>query len=315
MTDWTAADVLDQSGRVVVVTGANSGIGLITSRELARAGARVVMACRDLGRADEAATSIRSTVPNADLEVWKLDLADLSSVREFADSFGARHQALDVLVNNAGVMALPHRLTADGFEMHIGTNHLGHFALTGLLLERLMAASPARVVTVSSGAHRMGRLDFDDLQSKRRYWRWGAYAQSKLANLLFAFELQRRAEAAGLMLRSVAAHPGYAATNLQSAGPRMQGSTLRAWGMELLNRLLAQSDEMGALPILYAATVRDLPGGSYVGPDRFFEQRGYPTLVGSTKSSKDLESAARLWEVSEELTGVRYAFPAARRSA
>ena len=315
MTDWTAADMLNQSGRVAVVAGANSGIGLITSRELARAGARVVMACRDLGRGDEAATNIRSGVPNADVEVMRLDLADLSSVGEFAASFGARHQGLDVLVNNAGVMALPRRLTADGFEMHIGTNHLGHFALTGLLLERLTAASPARVVTVSSGAHRMGRIDFDDLQSERRYWRWGAYAQSKLANLLFAFELQRRAEAAGFALRSVAAHPGYAATNLQFAGPRLEESGLRrrAWG--LLNRALAQSDEMGALPILYAATVPDLPGGSYVGPDRFFEQHGYPTLVDSTKASKDPEAARRLWEVSEELTGVRFHFPAARRSA
>ena len=315
MGKWTAADIADQHGRTIVVTGANSGIGLIAARELARAGARVVLACRDLTRGEQAAELIRERAAGADVEVAELDLADLSSVRRFAGAFADRHEGLDVLINNAGVMALPRRETADGFEMHIGTNHLGHFALTGLLLDRLLVRPSARVVTVSSSAHRMGKIDLDDLHGVKHYWRWSAYAQSKLANLLFAFELQRRVDAAGLKLRSVAAHPGYAATNLQSAGPRMEGSGLKERGWAIINRIVAQSDEMGGLPTLYAATVDDLEGGSYVGPDRFFEQRGHPTLVDSTGRSKDPEVARLLWELSEEVTGVRYPFPQAERSA
>jgi NAD(P)-dependent dehydrogenase (short-subunit alcohol dehydrogenase family) len=305
MSDWTAADVPSQQGRVAVVTGANSGLGLVTARELARAGARVVMACRDLTRGERALMSIRSSVPDAEVALSQLDLADLGSVRKFADSLDS---GLDVLVNNAGVMAMPKSSTADGFEMHLGTNHLGHFALTGLVLEHLLARPDPRVVTVSSQAHRTGRIDFDDLQSEKRYGRWTAYGQSKLANLLFAFELQRRAAAAGSSLRSVAAHPGYAATNLQFAAARSEGSSLRERLMGFGNRIFSQSDEMGALPILYAATVVDLPGGSYVGPDGMFEQKGHPTIVGSSKRSKDEDEARRLWDISEELTGVRYSF-------
>jgi len=313
VSKWTAADMPDQSGRVAVVTGANSGLGLITARELARAGGRVVMAVRDTGRGEQAAESIRAAVPDARVEVAPLDLADLSSVREFAQRFAGENEGLDLLVNNAGVMAPPRCETADGFEMQIGTNHLGHFALTGLLMERLLARPEPRVVTVSSGAHRMGRIDFDDLQGERRYRRWARYGQSKLANLLFARELQRRAEEAGLPLRSVAAHPGYAATNLQSAAARTDRGVFTLLGnavMAVTNRVMAQSDEMGALPLLYAATVPDLPGGSYVGPDGMFERRGHPTLVGSSKEGQDLDTARRLWEVSEELTGVTYEFPA-----
>jgi NAD(P)-dependent dehydrogenase (short-subunit alcohol dehydrogenase family) len=298
---------------MAVVTGANSGLGLITARELARAGARVAMAVRDTERGEQAAESIRRDVPDARVEVTPLDLADLSSVREFAQRFAGENKGLDVLVNNAGVMAPPRRETADGFEMQLGTNHLGHFALTGLLLERLLARPDPRVVTVSSGAHRMGKIDFDDLQGERGYRRWARYGQSKLANLLFARELQRRAEDAGLPLRSVAAHPGYAATNLQSAAARTDRGVFTLFGnavMAVTNRVLAQSDEMGALPLLYAATVPDVPGGSYVGPDRMFERRGYPTLVGSSDAGRDMDTARRLWEVSEELTGVRYEFSA-----
>jgi NAD(P)-dependent dehydrogenase (short-subunit alcohol dehydrogenase family) len=313
MAKWTAADIPDQSGRVAVVTGANSGLGRITSRELARAGAHVVMTARDAERGEEALEAVRADVADAQVELASLDLADLSSVRDFARRFADSHEGLDILVNNAGVMALPRRETADGFEMQFGTNHLGHFALTGLLLERLLARPEPRVVTISSGAHRMGKIDFDDLQGERRYRRWGAYGQSKLANLLFARELQRRAEEAGSPLRSVAAHPGYAATNLQSAASRTdKGLVSRVGGavMAVSNRVLAQSDEMGALPLLYAATVPDVPGGGYVGPDRMFEQRGHPTLVGSSKEGQDMDTARRLWEVSEELTGVHYAFRA-----
>jgi NAD(P)-dependent dehydrogenase (short-subunit alcohol dehydrogenase family) len=234
-----------------------------------------------------------------DVEVRRLDLADLASVRAFAEGFDG---PLDLLVNNAGVMATPRRTTADGFELQLGTNHLGHFALTGLLLDKLRGG---RVTTVSSGAHNIGWMRFDDLMGERRYQRWLAYGQSKLANLLFAFELQRRADAAGFPLTSTAAHPGYAATNLQMAGPQLEGSRWREALGRFGNVLLAQSDEMGALPTLYAAT-EDLPGGTYIGPDGFAEQRGHPTIVGANGRARDEQSARRLWEISEGLTGVTY---------
>ena len=304
---WTALDVPDQTGKIAVVTGANSGLGLATSRELARAGATVVLASRDPGKGERAIEEIGRSVPGAKLELRELDLADLASVRRFAERFAAEHESLDLLINNAGVMAPPRRLTKDGFESQFGTNHLGHFALTGLLLGRLLAAVEPRVVTVSSPGHRIGRINFDDLQGERRYNNWLAYGQSKLANLMFCFELDRRATVASTALRSMAAHPGYAATNLQFAGPsRSYERTLGALG----NRWLAQSAEMGALPMLYAATVPDLSGGSYVGPDGFMEQRGYPHVVTAASKAYNRQSWRRLWEVSEQLTGVHYEFPA-----
>jgi NAD(P)-dependent dehydrogenase (short-subunit alcohol dehydrogenase family) len=311
MAGWTAADIPDQGGRVAVVTGANSGIGRVGARELARAGALVILACRDLVRSEPALKEVRGVAGAAEPELRRLDLAHLGSVREFATEVAAAHDGIDVLIANAGVMATPRRLTADGFELQFGTNHLGHFALTGLLLERLLACPEPRVVTVSSPAHRMGRIRIDDLNWDRRYERWQAYGQSKLANLLFAYELQRRAEAAEAPLRSYGAHPGYAATNLQSSGPGMGGGILARLNTAVMavgNRLIAQSEEMGALPSLYAATVPDLPGGSFVGPTGLAQQRGYPGLVGSSRRSKDREAAHRLWEASEELTGVSYRF-------
>ena len=219
-TKWTSSDIPEQTGRVAVVTGANSGLGLITARELARARATVVIACRDTDKGDRAVAEIRAQVPEADLEVRALDLADLASVRSFAARLGGERDSVDLLINNAGVMAPPRRTTVDGFESQFGTNHLGHFALTGLMLPSLLAAPAPRVVTLSSGAHRIGKMDFDDLQGERSYNNWRAYGQSKLANLLFCFELDRRARAAGTKLMSLAAHPGYAATNLQFAGRR-----------------------------------------------------------------------------------------------
>jgi NAD(P)-dependent dehydrogenase (short-subunit alcohol dehydrogenase family) len=292
---WTANDMADQSGKVAVVTGANSGIGFHAARELAAHGAKVVLAVRDVeGKGADAAARM-----TGDVEVRRLDLADLASVRAFAEGFDG---PLDLLVNNAGVMATPRRTTADGFELQLGTNHLGHFALTGLLLDKLRGG---RVTTVSSGAHNIGWMRFDDLMGERRYQRWLAYGQSKLANLLFAFELQRRADAAGFPLTSTAAHPGYAATNLQMAGPQLEGSRWREALGRFGNVLLAQSDEMGALPTLYAAT-EDLPGGTYIGPDGFAEQRGHPTIVGANGRARDEQSARRLWEISEGLTGVTY---------
>jgi NAD(P)-dependent dehydrogenase (short-subunit alcohol dehydrogenase family) len=302
---WTTADIPDQSGRVAVVTGANSGLGLIDALELARAGARVVMACRKVDKGEEAARRIRGSVPGADVSVVALDLAGLASVRAFAERIRGEHDRLDLLINNAGIMAAPRRLTKDGFESQFGTNHLGHFALTGLLLIRLLASDAPRVVTESSGAHRIGRINFADLQGEHRYVRWLAYGQSKLANLMFAFELQRRATEAGTALKSLAAHPGYSRTNLQFAAPPVYERAV----MAVSNLVLAQSAEMGALPTLYAATVPDLPGGSFVGPDGFAEQRGYPQIVSAAGRAYDEDAWRRLWEASEELTGVRYEFP------
>jgi NAD(P)-dependent dehydrogenase (short-subunit alcohol dehydrogenase family) len=302
---WTSDEIPDQSGRIAVVTGANSGLGLETTHELARAGAHVVLACRDTDKGTAALRGIQADVPNASVEVAALDLASLASVRAFAERVRADHDRLDLLINNAGVMAPPRRQTADGFELQFGTNHLGHFALTALLVGAMEKRDDARVVTVSSGAHRMGRINFDDLQSTRRYKRWRAYGQSKLANLLFAFELDRRLRAAGSTIRSLAAHPGYAATNLQSAAP----PTFDRLIMAVTNRLLAQSAEMGALPVLYAATYPGLEGGTFVGPDGLAEQRGYPEAVTASRAAQDEDVAGRLWAVSEELTGVSFELP------
>jgi NAD(P)-dependent dehydrogenase (short-subunit alcohol dehydrogenase family) len=296
---WTAAEIPDQSGRVALITGANSGLGLATARALAHAGATVLLACRDVTKGERA----RASMPGS--QVVALDLAALESVRECATTIRDQHHGLDLLICNAGVMAPPRRLTKDGFESQIGTNHLGHFALTGLLLDRLLATPAPRVVTVSSGAHRSGKIDFADLHGESSYRRWRAYGQSKLANLMFCFELARRATAAGTALKSVAAHPGYAATNLQFAGPAMIHE--RAL-MALANKLFAQSAEMGALPILFAASVPELPGGTFVGPDGFMEQRGYPHVVTAASKAYDEAAWGRLWEVSEELTSVHYDF-------
>jgi NAD(P)-dependent dehydrogenase (short-subunit alcohol dehydrogenase family) len=301
---WSSADIPDLTGRSIVVTGANSGIGLEAATALAAHGAAVTLAVRDVDRGSAAANQIRAASPEAPVEVARLDLADLASVREFAAAWTAAHpDGLDVLVNNAGVMAIPRRQTADGFEMQFGTNHLGHFALTGLLVGSLRPAG--RVVTVSSGAHRFGRMDFDDLQSQS-YQKWRVYGQSKLANILFALELHRRAEAAGADLRSIAVHPGYAATNLQSVGPQMSGSRVGTLMTGLANRVLAQSAEAGAWPTLMAATDPSVPSGAYIGPTGFMGQRGTPGFETPSEAARDVDSARRLWDMSTELTGVTY---------
>jgi NAD(P)-dependent dehydrogenase (short-subunit alcohol dehydrogenase family) len=290
MSSWNVRDIPAQGGRTVIVTGGNSGLGRATAAGLAAAGARVVLAVRDTERGREAASSIRG-----DVDVRRLDLADLSSIRRFADEWD---EPVDVLVNNAGVMLQPQSTTKDGFELHLGTNHLGHFALTNLLLPRITD----RVVTVSSSAHRMGHIDLADLNWRSRPYRgWAVYGQSKLANLLFTLELERRLEADGSAVRSYAAHPGYAATSLQGR----TGNRFADGAMGVLTRVVAQSDAMGALPTLFAAT-EDLPGASFVGPDGFGEQRGHPTLVGRTAAASDVDMARRLWDASEQLTGVSY---------
>ncbi|HMJ96611.1 MAG TPA: oxidoreductase [Thermoleophilaceae bacterium] len=296
---WTAKDIPDQTGRTAVVTGANSGLGLVTARELAAAGASVVMACRNLDKGQAAIERVRAAVPDAQVQLEELDLASLESVRAFAERFKSTHDGLDLLVNNAGVMAPPRRRTADGFELQFGTNHLGHFLLTTLLLPSMEGRDDARVVTLSSTAHKIGRIAFDNLNGDRRYFRWRAYGQSKLANLLFALELDRRLRRDGSTVKSLAAHPGYAATNLQTAAPPLIDRVV----MKISTAVMAQSDEMGALPTLFAATEPGLEGGTYVGPDGPSEQRGHPTIVVPNGRARDEDTARRLWQVSEELTG------------
>ncbi len=294
MSGFVAADIPDLAGQTAIVTGASSGIGLETARALAGHGARVILAVRDEAKGAAAASTLSAS---AKKEVRPLDLASLDSVRAFARDWAG--QPVDLLINNAGVMIPPLSRTTDGFELQLGTNHLGHFALTNLLLRSITG----RVVTVSSGAHRSGRIDFDDLSwERRRYRRWRAYGQSKLANLLFTAELQRRLTEAGSKVRSLAAHPGYAATNLQShSGSRLMELAMGSLG----NRILAQDAAAGALPTLYAATA-DLPGNTFVGPSGFAGLRGAPAPCPRSRAARDPGTARRLWQVSETLTGVRF---------
>lgn len=310
MTKWTAKDISPQEGRVAIVTGANVGLGLETASELAGAGATVVLASRDEAKAEAAVAEIRKAAPDSDPRAVQLDLASLDSIARFSENVAEVFpDGIDLLINNAGVMMPPRRLTEDGFELQFGTNHLGHFALTGRLLPLMKDREGARIVTVSSGMARLGKIDFEDLQSEGNYSRTGAYAQSKLANLIFAIDLNRRLEDAGAKARSMGAHPGYAATNLQAAGPRIGGgigSALAAPFMALGHRLFAQSSGAGALPSLRAATEPGLPGGSYVGPDGPGEMRGSPVIVTPVETALDREVAERLWQESVDLTGVDY---------
>lgn len=301
-TQWTAAAMTPQAGKRVLVTGANSGIGFQTAREVARHGAEVLLGVRDATKGEAARGRIIAETPNAKVTVVPLDVASLASIRGFAGEYCASGARLDVLVNNAGVMALPKReQTPDGFERQFGTNHLGHFALTGLLMPALLKAEAARIVTVASLAHRNGKMEWDNLQGERSYSPWGAYNMSKLANILFARELDRRAREAGTKLVSVAVHPGVSVTNI--AGP---GSDFKSQFMRMFGRFLFQNDAMGALPTLYAATAPEVHGGEYIGPDGRGEMGGYPKVVQPKPQALDEQAGRRLWTVSEELTGVVY---------
>ena len=314
-THWTATEIPNLNGKTIVITGANSGLGYEAALALAGHGAQVVLACRDQTKGQAAQQQIRATHPHAATDLLPLDLASLADIRRFAAAVRERYPRLDVLMNNAGVMALPYRTTADGFEMQFGTNHLGHFALTGHLLDRLLATPGSRIVTVSSTMHRAGSIHFDDPQWQHGYRKWPAYGQSKLANLLFTYELQRRLKRSGAGTISVAAHPGYAATNLQSAGPRMEGSSWAEWITGIGNAVASQSAAAGALPQLYAAVADDVRGGDYFGPSSLGELWGSPRKVGSNARSRDEDVARRLWELSEKLTGVPFAFgPSASRA-
>lgn len=304
MSRWTPADLPDLAGKLAVVTGANSGIGYFTARELGRVGCRVVMACRSQGKADDAAASLRAEVPDGHFEVRLLDLASLASIQEFAEDFSA--EALDLLCLNAGVMALPQRQTADGFEMQMGTNHFGHFALTGRLLERLQAAPAARVVAVTSILHRRGQIDLENLEGEQGYHKWRQYNASKLANLMFALQLQARLENVGSSAQALAAHPGYSATNLQFAGPAMEGSAfgrLRSW---IGNTLLAQPAEKGAWPSLYALGAPEAEAGALYGPDGPMELWGHPKVCPPAPQARDTTMQTWLWECSVERTGVDF---------
>jgi len=302
MSRWTVDDIPDQTGRLAVITGANTGLGWATANALASTGASVVLAVRDLDKGKAAATRITADNPGADVTIQRLDLSSLDSVREAADELRAGHDEIDLLINNAGVMYTPRITTADGFELQFGTNHLGHFALTGLLLDRLLSVAGSRVVTVSSVGHRIrARINFEDLQSERGYSRVAAYGQSKLANLMFTYELQRRLAHTSTTTIAVAAHPGGSNTELVRNSP----GVLRALNA-MLGPLIAQSAAMGALPTLRAATDPAVRGGQYYGPDGFRELRGAPTVVESSRQSHDTDIQRRLWAISEQLTGVTY---------
>jgi NAD(P)-dependent dehydrogenase (short-subunit alcohol dehydrogenase family) len=304
-TKWTAQQIPTQTGKTALVTGANSGIGYQAALGLARHGAKVLLGCRNAAKGQAALERLRREAPGAASEVAELDMASLASIALFAAKFAARGVPLDLLINNAGVMALPKReLTVDGFERQFGTNHLGHFALTGLLIPQLLAAHAPRVVTVASLAHRNGKIDFDNLQSERGYKPLGAYGESKLANILFAKELDRRARAAHSKLISLAVHPGISMTNIMVNGPGTKNLT--AIVLRILAPIMIQPDDAGALPTLYAATSPDAKGGEYIGPDGFQEFKGSPVVVRPRPQALDEATGQRLWTVSEELTRVVY---------
>lgn len=300
MNGWTAKDMPDQHGRVIVITGANSGVGFESAKALTRRGAHVIMACRSVDKAEKARQELLANIPTASVEVMPLDLGNLQSVHEFAKRFHATHNQLDVLMNNAGIMALPYHTTQDGFEAQFGTNHLGHFALTGLLLPMLLQTPHSRVVTVSSSAYLQGRMNFDNLQGETHYQRWGAYCQSKLANILFTLELQRKLTAAGADVRSMVTHPGHAVTNLQNHG-------INAWERftsRMMNGITGQPAEHGATYQLFAATATEAQGGEFYGPKWIF--RGRNVRVEPNVRAKNPADAAKLWKISEQLTGVQY---------
>jgi len=304
---FTQADVPDLSGKTIIVTGANSGIGFEAARVFARRHADLLLACRHLDRGRAARARILAESPDAQVEVLTLDLGSLASVRQCAEHVSTTRSRLDVLVNNAGVMAIPRTLTQDGFEMQLGVNHLGHFALTGLLLPQLLAAQTARVVNVSSLASKIGRMRFDDPSAEKGYHKWLAYGQSKLANLLFTFELARKLSDKGLNARSLACHPGYAATNLQFVGPEMEGSRMGLLLMRAGNRLLGQSAEGGALPTLFAATAPDAQSGEFIGPRGWFGRAGAPGPLSAVPAAHDPAAMQKLWQLSIECTGVDFA--------
>ena len=306
---WGYDDIEDQTGKIFIITGANSGLGLSATKGLAAKGATVIMACRNQEKADEASVQIRKDYPDAKLDIMILDLSSFDSIRKFAKSFNAKYNQLHGLLNNAGIMQPPFRKTKDGFELQIGVNHFGHYLLTGLLLEKIKATPGARVVLQSSFAHEMTKgINFDDINNEEKYSRTEVYSQSKLANLLFAFELDRKFKAHNIDAIAVGVHPGYTATNLQSNGPSLGGASFFSRLYKVTNFLVAQNVEKGALPLLYAAVSPDIKGGDYIGPGGFRAMRGYPKRQKAKETAYNEDSAKKLWTISEEKTELVYNF-------
>ncbi len=303
--NWTQQDIPDLTGKVIVITGANSGLGYESARTLAGQGATVIMAVRNPTKGEKASTDIKQDDPQASLDVMTLDVGNLSSVRDFAAAFQAKYDRLDILMNNAGVMAIPRQETVDGFEMQLGVNHLGHFALTGLLLEVIVKTPQARIHNVTSGANFTARINFDDLMSKKRYGRWEAYGQSKLANVFFTFELHKRLAAAGFDTIANTSHPGLVLTNLQTKSVEQSGTNLEGMLYRTLGPFMAQDIRMGVLPMLYAVTAPDAKGGTLYGPN-FLQMRGYPAAVRANPAAYHADARQRFWKISEELTGVTF---------
>ena len=303
--NWTQNDIPDLTGKIIVVTGANSGLGYECSKTFAEKGATVVMTARNLEKGEQARADILAEQPGASLDLMQLDVGDLRSVHAFADAFKAKYDRLDILLNNAGVMAIPRQETPDGFEMQLGVNHLGHFALTGLLLDVITSTPKARIHNVSSSANYTGAINFDDLMGEQEYSRWGAYGQSKLANVFFTFELQKRLTAAGFDTMANTSHPGLVIGNLQANSVEQSGTGMEAWAYRATQLFMAQDISMGVLPMLYATTAEDAKGGVFYGP-RTFNMRGYPAEKKANKAANDADALKRFWEVSEDLTGVRY---------
>lgn len=302
---WTQDNIPNLTGKVIVVTGANSGLGFECSRTFAEKGATVVMAVRNMAKGEKAEADILQAHPNASLDVMKLDVGDLSSVRAFAEAFKAKYDRLDILLNNAGVMAIPRQETVDGFEMQLGVNHLGHFALTGLLLDVIVNTPKARIHNVTSGANFNGSINFDDLMGETEYGRWAAYGQSKLANVFFTFELQKRLTAAGFDTITNTAHPGLVIGNLQANSVAQSDTKIEGMLYRIVQPIMAQDIKMGVLPMLYAMTAEDAKGGAFYGPRRF-NLRGYAAEKTANKDAYDAAALKRFWEMSKELTGVTY---------
>lgn len=306
---WNVNNISDLTGKTILITGANSGIGFEAFKVLGAKGATMIMASRNKAKADQALAAAKVENPSIQVDFIALDLADLKSVSAAAEAFKKKYQTLDILINNGGVAWHPRKTTADGFELHFGTNHLGHFALGGLLLENLLQADAPRVVSIASIAHRFGKIHFDDLQLEKSYNMFASYGQSKMANLLYIFELSRLAQKAGVNLKAIAAHPGMSSTNLATSGIEGHGQNLLATIADRIQGLVTQSAYDGSLPTVRAATDPEAKGGDYYGPRDLFEAIGPPVKVGTNDYAKREDVAARLWQVSEELTGIRYGWP------
>ena len=307
MSKWTQHDIPDLTGKVVVITGANSGLGLASTKAMAAKGATVVMACRNLGKAEQAKAEVLAGNRNAKLDVMQLDNASLASVRAFADAFKAKYDRLDILLNNAGLMAIPRTLTEDGFEMQLGVNHLAHFALTGLLLDVITKTPKARIHNVSSSANYSGTINFDDLMGEKAYGRWGTYGQSKLANIVFTFELQKRLTAAGVDTITNTSHPGLVMGNLQSNSVEQSNTKMEGLLYRIIGPIMAQDVKMGVLPQLYGSAAKEAKGGVFYGP-KTFNMRGYPAEKQANKEAYNADILKRFWAVSEKLTGVTFDF-------